>query len=191
MLALLWLLAAFAVLISLAYINARGAVWTVTITALLAVAWAFSMLPALLVLVLGAALVILAPALLVPRLRRKLFSEPALHAFQKVLPPMSQTEREALEAGTVWWDGELFSGKPNWRKLLDVPRATLTPEEQRFLDDEVETLAGMVSEWETTNIYKDLPPAVWQYIKSKGFFAMTPETCSNTTNGITQRGWLL
>ncbi len=130
------------------------------------------MLPALLVLVLGAALVILAPALLVPALRRKLFSEPALHAFRKVLPPMSQTEREALEAGTVWWDGELFSGKPNWRKLLDVPRATLTPEEQRFLDDEVETLAGMVSEWETTNIYKDLPPAVWQYIKSKGFLGM-------------------
>jgi acyl-CoA dehydrogenase len=172
MLALLWFVVAIAVALSLAYVNVRGTVWTATIAALLAIAWTLSMLPALLVLALGAALVILAPALLVPVLRRKLFSEPALHAFRKVLPPMSQTEREALEAGTVWWDGELFSGKPDWRKLLDVPRATLTPEEQRFLDDEVETLAGMVSEWETTNIYKDLPPAVWQYIKSKGFLGM-------------------
>jgi acyl-CoA dehydrogenase len=172
MLALLWCVTAIVVLISLAYVNVRGAVWTATFIALLAVAWTFSMLPPLLVLTLGAALVILAPALLVPVLRRKLLSEPALHAFRKVLPPMSQTEREALEAGTVWWDGELFSGKPDWRKLLDVPRATLTPEEQRFLDDDVETLAGMVSEWETTNVYKDLPPAVWQYIKSRGFLGM-------------------
>jgi acyl-CoA dehydrogenase len=85
---------------------------------------------------------------------------------------MSQTEREALEAGSVWWDGELFSGRPDWRRLLDVPPPQLTPEEQRFLDDEVETLAGMVSDWETTNIHKDLPPAVWSYVKERGFLGM-------------------
>jgi acyl-CoA dehydrogenase len=172
MLALLWLLAAVAVAISLAYVNARGVAWTAALIALLAVAWTFAMLPAWLTLVLGAALLILAPALLVPALRRKLLSEPAMRAFRRTLPPMSQTEREALEAGTVWWDGELFSGSPDWRKLLDVPRATLTPEEQRFLDDEVETLAGMVSDWETTNVYKDLPPAAWKYIREKGFLGM-------------------
>ncbi len=88
------------------------------------------------------------------------------------MPPMSPTERDALEAGTVWWDGELFSGRPNWRRLLDAPRPALSPEEQRFLDNEVATLCGMTSDWETTNVYKDLPPHVWQYIKDKGFLGM-------------------
>src|SRR5207237_108104 len=86
---------------------------------------------------------------------RALHGAPLLRLFRKALPPMSQTEREALEAGSVWWNGELFSGRPDWRKLLDVPAATLTAEEQRFLADECETLCGMVSDWETTNVYKD------------------------------------
>jgi acyl-CoA dehydrogenase len=104
--------------------------------------------------------------------RRALVSAPLLRAFRKVMPPMSQTEREALEAGTVWWDGELFSGRPDWRRLLDVPAPALTAKEQRFLDHEVETLCGMVTDWETTNVYRDLPPAAWQYIKDKGFLGM-------------------
>ena len=85
---------------------------------------------------------------------------------------MSQTEREAIEAGTVWWDGELFSGRPQWRKLLDAPKPTLRPDEQHFLDHETEELCAMVSDWQTTNIYRDLPPAVWQFIKDKGFWGM-------------------
>ena len=116
--------------------------------------------------------VLAAPALLVPALRRKLVSEPVLQAFRRVLPPMSQTEREALEAGSVWWDGELFSGRPDWRKLLDVTPATLTAEERRFLDEDTEQLCAMVSDWETTNVYKDLPPQAWQFIKDRGFLGM-------------------
>ena len=85
---------------------------------------------------------------------------------------MSQTEREAIEAGTVWWDGELFSGRPDWEKLLAIPAPKLTAEEQRFLDGECEELCGMVSDWETTHVYKDLPPQVWQFIKDKGFLGM-------------------
>jgi acyl-CoA dehydrogenase len=84
---------------------------------------------------------------------------------------MSQTEREALEAGTVWWDGELFSGRPDWRKLLDIPPARLAAEEQRFLDNEVETLCGLVSDWDAS-VGKDLPPQAWQYIKDNGFLGM-------------------
>jgi acyl-CoA dehydrogenase len=122
-----------------------------------------------LVLAIVAAVVLL---LVVAPVRRALISAPLLRMFRKVMPAMSQTEREALEAGTVWWDGELFSGRPDWRKLLDVPAPTLTAEEQRFLDHEVETLCGMVSDWETTNVYRDLPPAVWQYVKDKGFLGM-------------------
>jgi acyl-CoA dehydrogenase len=107
-----------------------------------------------------------------PPLRRALISKPLLLRFRKVMPRMSQTEREALEAGTVSWDAELFSGCPAWPALLSIPQSTLTPEEQRFLDNEVETLCAMVSDWETTNVYKDLPPHVWQYIREQGFLGM-------------------
>jgi acyl-CoA dehydrogenase len=85
---------------------------------------------------------------------------------------MSQTEREAIDAGTVWWDGDLFSGRPDWNKLLAVPRPRLTAEEQSFLDNETEQLCAMVSDWETTQIYQDLPPQSWQFIKDKGFLGM-------------------
>jgi acyl-CoA dehydrogenase len=117
------------------------------------------------------AVAVVAP-LVLPPLRRVLISRPLLRVFRKVMPPMSQTEREALEAGTVSWDGELFSGRPTWRELLSIPRTTLTAEEQHFLDNEVETLCAMISDWETTNVYKDLPPHVWQYIKDHGFLGL-------------------
>jgi acyl-CoA dehydrogenase len=109
---------------------------------------------------------------LVPPLRRVLVTRPLLAGFRKVMPRMSQTERDALEAGTVGWDGELFSGRPAWERLLAIPQTRLTAEEQHFLDHEVETLCAMVSDWETTNVYKDLPPDVWRYIKEHGFLGM-------------------
>jgi hypothetical protein len=130
------------------------------------------LLPTLLLLVLGAALVLLAFPLNWVPLRRKLVSDGILTAFRRILPPMSQTEREAIEAGTVWWDGDLFSGRPDWNKLLAVPQPKLTPDEQRFVDNECEELCGLVSDWETTHIYRDLPPHVWQFIKDRGFLGM-------------------
>ena len=172
MLTLAWLLVIVVSALALAYANARGVAWTVSLGVLIAAAWTFALAPAWVVIASAALLAVFATLLMVPMLRRSLLAAPALRVFRKVLPPMSQTEREALEAGTVWWDGELFSGRPHWRRLLDVPRASLTPDEQRFLDDEVETLAGMVSDWETTNVYKDLPPAVWKFIKDRGFLGM-------------------
>ena len=117
-------------------------------------------------------IVLVATPFAVPPLRRRLIAKPLLRFFRKAMPPMSQTEREALEAGTVGWDGELFSGRPAWRKLLEIPRATLTADEQHFLDHDVETLCAMISDWETTHVYKDLPPHVWQYIKDRGFLGM-------------------
>ncbi len=105
-------------------------------------------------------------------LRRVLFSRPLLGLFRNVLPPMSQTEREALEAGTVWWDGELFSGRPKWKTLLSEPAPALTTEEQAFLDGPVEELCRMLGDWKITNELHDLPPDVWQFIKDRGFFGM-------------------
>ena len=168
--------------LTLAYVNAAGLAWVALCAIVIASAYVLGeqvvanayLLQALPVLAIAAAvlLAVVAIPLNVVPLRRSLISGRLLGAFRKVMPPMSQTEREALEAGSVWWDGELFSGNPDWNKLLAVPAPTLTADEQRFLDDQVETLCAMVSDWETTNVYKDLPPPVWQYIKDHGFLGM-------------------
>lgn len=104
-------------------------------------------------------------------LRRKHISTPVFDWFKKVLPPISDTERDAIDAGTVWWDGELFSGRPDWSRLLGYPAARLTEEEQAFLDGPTETLCGMVSEWQIGQSL-DLPAEAWAYIKEQGFFAL-------------------
>nr|WP_301288474.1 acyl-CoA dehydrogenase [Natronospira proteinivora] len=105
-------------------------------------------------------------------LRRALISRPALAGFRRVMPEMSDTEREALEAGTVWWEGELFSGRPQWKELLKLPKSQLSEEEQAFLDGPVNELCGMLDEWRITHEWADLPPEAWRFIKEKGFFAM-------------------
>jgi len=115
--------------------------------------------------------ILVAPFTIVP-LRRALVSKPLLLRFRQVMPRMSQTEREALEAGTVSWDGQLFSGRPAWHELLSIEKSKLTTEERHFIDHEVEALCAMVSDWETTNVHKDLPPRVWQYIREHGFLGM-------------------
>ena len=107
-----------------------------------------------------------------PPLRRSLISAPVLALYRKILPQMSQTEREALEAGTVWWEGELFSGKPAWDKLLAYPQPRLTAIEQSFLDRETEELCRLVNDWETTQVHHDMSPATWAYAKEKGFLGM-------------------
>ena len=104
--------------------------------------------------------------------RRLLISDRVLAVFRNIMPSMSQTEREALEAGSVWWDGDLFSGKPQWRSLLKIPAGQLSKEEQAFIDGPVETLCHMLDDWQITQQDCDLPPEVWQFIKDNGFFGM-------------------
>ena len=110
--------------------------------------------------------------LAVPLLRRYLVTNQILKIFRKMLPQISQTEQEALDAGTVWWEGDLFSGKPDWKKLLAYPKPQLTAEEQAFLEGPVEQLCAMLDEWRITHELKDLPPEVWQFIKENGFFGL-------------------
>ena len=104
-------------------------------------------------------------------LRRQQLIARLLPWFRKVLPSISPTEREALEAGSVWWDGELFSGQPDWQRLLDLPAPALSAEEQAFLDGPVETLCEMLSDWDITQD-KDLPARAWKFIREEGFFGM-------------------
>jgi len=104
--------------------------------------------------------------------RREKLSRPALAMYRKMLPTMSDTEREALEAGSVWWDGELFSGMPDWDKLMSFPAPTLSDEEQAFLDGPCEELCKMLDDWDISHERGDMPTEVWDFIKKKRFFAM-------------------
>lgn len=108
----------------------------------------------------------------VPFIRRRILTYPMFALFQTIMPAMSSTEREALEAGTVWWDGELFSGRPKWKKLRSLPKPELSKEEQDFINGPVEELCGMLDEWRITEELQDLPPEVWDFLKQKGFFGM-------------------
>lgn len=105
-------------------------------------------------------------------IRLNLITRPTFKMFKKVLPPLSQTEREAMEAGDVWWDGELFSGEPDWQKLHNYPRPQLSEKETAFLDNQVETLLAMLDDYKIVQKDKDLPKEVWDFLKTEGFFAM-------------------
>ena len=105
-------------------------------------------------------------------LRRRLLSTPLRDWCKRVLPPMSTTEREALEAGTVWWDAELFTGKPDWDKLRSLPKPALTPQAQAFIDGPVEELCRMLDPWRITEELRDLPPEAWRFIREKGFLGL-------------------
>ena len=121
----------------------------------------------------GWALYVLAVAVFaVSGIRQSLISRKALVMFKKVLPAMSQTEKEALDAGTVWWEAELFKGKPEWQKLHAIKAPKLSKEEQAFLDGPVNEVCAMVSDFQVTHELADLPPEVWQYLKDNKFFAM-------------------
>lgn len=104
--------------------------------------------------------------------RRRRISDPAFRWARQALPGMSDTEREAIEAGDVWWDADLFTGDPDWHKLLAVPAATLTDAERQFLDGPVVRLCAMLDEWDITWNRRDLPEAVWRFLKAERFFGM-------------------
>jgi acyl-CoA dehydrogenase len=120
-------------------------------------------------------LILLYGLLIVPNLadfRRERITRPALEIYRTMLPSMSDTEKEALDAGNIWWDGELFSGMPDWDKLMSFPAPKLSAEEQAFLDGPCEELCAMLDDWEISHERGDLPPEAWEFIKKQGFFAM-------------------
>lgn len=123
-----------------------------------------------------AILLVIELAIAVPLLnlgfRRKQISAPLLKIFAKVTPKLSDTEKTALEAGTVGFEGELFSGKPAWHELLKQPKPELSVEEKAFLDGPVEQLCGMLDDWQITHELADLPPEVWDFVKKHKFFGM-------------------
>jgi acyl-CoA dehydrogenase len=105
-------------------------------------------------------------------LRVPAMTRPFMRSYRRLLPPMSATEREALDAGTVWWDGELFTGGPDWQKLMSAKAPALSQAEQAFLDGPCEELCAMLDDWDITHTRADLSPEAWNFIKSRGFFGM-------------------
>lgn len=156
----------------LAYLRAPLWVWTATTTAILIGMTKWCPLSTSWHMLLWILFVMVAVPLNLPFLRQKLFTKYVFNLYRKLLPAMSSTEKEALEAGTVWWDGELFSGKPNWSKLLSEPQPQLSNAEKSFIDGPVEELCSMLNDWQITEELHDLPKDVWDFIKEKGFFGM-------------------
>jgi acyl-CoA dehydrogenase len=108
----------------------------------------------------------------VRNIRMQFITRPVFSFFKKVLPPLSSTEKEAMEAGDVWWEGELFRGKPNWNTLHGYGKPTLSAEEKDFIDNQVQTALTMIDDFDIVHNRKDLPPELWQYFKEQGFFAL-------------------
>ncbi len=154
----LWQWAVAALVIgALSRISTDNGLWLMTDT----LGWVLTLLPAALL-----GLLSLTP------IRKLVLTGPAYGIVKSILPRVSRTEQEALDAGTVGWDAELFGGRPDWTKLLGVRKPTLSTEEQAFLDGPCETVCSMIDDWDTRNNRADMPPAVWTYLKENGFLGM-------------------
>lgn len=105
-------------------------------------------------------------------LRHRYLTQPLMRLLQQRLPPISRTEQDALDSGNVWWDAELFSGKPDWNRLRELSLSQLSVEEQAFLDGPVEELCRNLDDWQITHELRDLPPAIWAFLKQQRFFGM-------------------
>ncbi|WP_028534261.1 acyl-CoA dehydrogenase [Paludibacterium yongneupense] len=155
---------------ALAYVRAPIGAWTASAAVWLAVLPRLSgqaVSPAA-----WGAFVAVAALLNFPFLRRTFLTGPVFTVFKKITPTMSSTEQEAINAGTVWWDRDLFSGRPDWKRLLGFADPKLSAEEQAFIDGPTEVLCSMIDDWQITHELKDLPPDVWRYIKEQGFLGM-------------------
>ena len=105
-------------------------------------------------------------------LRKQFVSARLFAMVKRMMPPISPTERDAINAGTVWWDAELFSGKPNWDVLFSAKTPELSEQEQAFMDGPVEELCAMTDDWQITHQLNDLPDSVWDFIKNNHFFGL-------------------
>ena len=157
---------------TLLYRGARLITFTAVTGAALLALFAAGALSASGLAVAAAIYVPLALLLNVRPLRRRLLTRFIFGPFRAALPEMNSTEREALEAGDVWWEAEMFRGRPDWQQLHEFKQTELTDEERSFLENETEELCRMLDDWQITFEQRDLPEPVWQYMRKKGFFGM-------------------
>jgi len=168
----LWILLGVAGVLALLFARTRAVVWLGAIAVWLIAGLLAGAVDIIAFVILAALLGGPALVIAVPALRQRLISARLLPVFRNIMPQMSETERSAIDAGTVWWDGELFGGNPNWARLLSTPPAVLTPEEQSFVDNETDRLCDLSSDWDSTSVWQDLPPEAWDYAKAQGFLGL-------------------
>lgn len=172
MIALAWILAFLFLISLLAYKRASLIVWTIMLVFYLLLVTKFTELSLFSLSLIWLIFLLLAIPLNIFPIRAWLISRHALRIFRKYKPHMSSTEKEALEVGTVGWDGELFSGMPEWNQLLSYPVPKLNEEEQAFLDGPVDALCQMVDNWKINHELYNLPPDTWQFLRDNGFFGI-------------------
>ena len=168
----IWFLSFLIIIGTLAYQRASLKVWTLALAVFLILVTLLSTLSIVSLVIEWALFFAIFVPLNVPSLRYKFISKPILKYYRKEMPTMSRTEREALAAGTVGWEGDIFRGNPDWDKLLSFPIPQLTEEEQAFIDGPVEKLCHMIDDWDITFKRGDLPPEMWEFLKAEGFFGL-------------------
>lgn len=168
----LWLLGFLACFCTLAYQRASLNVWAVGLSVFFFLMSVISHAAMITLIAVWLIFFVVIVPLYATKWRQKWFTKRVLSFYRKSMPTMSSTEREALSAGTIAWEGDLFCGDPDWNKLLNFPKPELTSEEQEFLNGPVEVLCAAIDDWDITHNRADLPPEIWQFLKDKGFFGL-------------------
>jgi len=166
-----WISLFLVTLLTLWYHRASLVVWSIGLVALLAVVSVFSQLHVATITILWIVLAAIFIPLNILPLRRQFLSRRIIRIYRKLMPTMSDTEKEALTAGSVGWTADLFSGMPDWDKLHKIPAAKISEEEQAFLDGPVEELCQMIDNWAISRSMR-VPQAIWDFLKREGFFGM-------------------
>lgn len=168
----IWIIATLLVLGALIYHRCSLRVFSLGIVVMLGIATGLEVFGSLTLTVLWAIAAVLLVPLNLGFVRKSLLTKPILTTFRKIMPEMSQTEKDAIDAGTVWWDGEIFRGAPNWKKLHNIAAPRLSVEEQAFLDGPCEEVCAMFNDWQATHEDADMPEEVWKFLREHKFFAM-------------------
>jgi len=164
----LWLIAALSLIWFMSYSRASLSTFTFAFIALMAIGTFFNVIGFVSWLLFA----VISLPLNIDNIRKQFISMPILMLFKKIMPQMSETEQQAIDAGTTWFEAELFRGNPNWTRLHNYPQPRLSAQEKTFLEGPVEELCAMVDDWQTTHKIADLSPEVWQFLKDNKFFAM-------------------
>ncbi|MFT5295579.1 MAG: acyl-CoA dehydrogenase [Colwellia sp.] len=163
-----WLIYAFILTGFMAYTRAALSTFTISFAALMAIGTIFGALSFFSWVIFA----IVALPLNISEFRKQYISLPLLKIFRAIMPQMSKTEQEAIDAGTTWFEAELFRGSPDWKKLHNYETPRLSVEEQSFINGPVEKVCKMMNDWQTTHVDADLSPEVWQFLKDNKFFAL-------------------
>jgi len=165
---IIWLFVALSLTWFMSYFRASLSSYTLSFAGLMVLGSLFNIIG----IVSWLLFAVIALPLNIDNIRQQFISLPLLALFKKIMPKMSTTEQEAIDAGTTWFDADLFRGNPDWSKLHNFPQPRLSTQEQSFLDGPVEQVCAMINDWHTTHIIADLSPEVWQFLKDNKFFAM-------------------